>query len=77
MIINYYLTEFVFNHRNILSRINGTHEKQKKFKKDRILPIRLKKCVKTYNIRWKKCVEMMIIRWKKCIFAAQNRFRIC
>ena len=31
-------------------------------KKDRILSIRLKKCVKTYNIRWKKCVEMMVIR---------------
>ena len=39
--------------------------------------IRLKKCVKTYNIRWKKCVKMMAIHWEKCIFAAQNRFKIC
>ena len=43
----------------------GAHEK-KKFKKDRILPIHLK-----------KCVGMMVIHWKKCIFAAQNRFKIC
>ena len=26
MIINYYLTEFVFNHRNNVSRINPTFE---------------------------------------------------
>ena len=29
----------------------GHTKKQKKFKKDRILPIHLKKCVKIYNIR--------------------------
>ena len=33
MIINYYLTKFVFNHRNIVSRINGAHEKTKKVQK--------------------------------------------
>lgn len=39
MIINYYLTEFVYNHKNNVSRINEvrsklrSHEKIKSFKK--------------------------------------------